>query len=100
MAPFVFNNLFGIDFGLFDLFALFNHDVASILDGEVGAFLRRPCSRLKTDGTKMSVAIVAQKRPPMTARPSGAFCSPPSPEPRAMGIIPMIIASAVISTGR
>ncbi len=36
----------------------------------------------------------------MTARPSGAFCSPPSPIPRAIGIMPIIIASAVISTGR
>ena len=36
----------------------------------------------------------------MTARPSGAFCSPPSPTPRAIGIMPMIIASAVMSTGR
>ena len=36
----------------------------------------------------------------MTARPSGAFCSAPSPMPSAIGIMPMIIASAVISTGR
>ena len=36
----------------------------------------------------------------MTARPSGAFCSPPSPSPSAIGIMPMIMASAVISTGR
>ena len=36
----------------------------------------------------------------MTARPSGAFCSPPSPSPSAIGAMPMIIASAVISTGR
>ena len=36
----------------------------------------------------------------MTARPSGAFCSPPSPRPRLIGIMPRIMASAVISTGR
>ena len=36
----------------------------------------------------------------MTARPSGAFCSPPSPSPSAIGTMPMIMASAVISTGR
>src|SRR5258708_6864569 len=36
----------------------------------------------------------------MTARPSGAFCSPPSPSPSAMGIMPMIMAKAVMSTGR
>ena len=36
----------------------------------------------------------------MTARPSGAFCSPPSPSPSAIGTMPMIIASAVMQTGR
>ena len=36
----------------------------------------------------------------MTARPSGAFCSPPSPSPIAIGTIPMIMASAVMITGR
>ncbi len=36
----------------------------------------------------------------MTARPSGAFCSPPSPRPSDIGSIPMIIASAVMITGR
>ena len=36
----------------------------------------------------------------MTARPSGAFCSPASPSPSAIGIMPMIIASAVMITGR
>ena len=36
----------------------------------------------------------------MTARPSGAFCSPPSPAPSAMGIMPMIMARAVMQTGR
>ena len=54
----------------------------------------------KTTGTKNSVATVANKRPPITARPSGAFCSPPSPRPSDMGTMPMIIARAVIITGR
>src|SRR5215475_7207944 len=36
----------------------------------------------------------------MTARPSGAFCSPPSPRPVAMGTMPIIMARAVIRTGR
>ena len=36
----------------------------------------------------------------MTARPSGAFCSPPSPRPIAIGTMPMIMARAVINTGR
>src|SRR3984885_7157401 len=61
---------------------------------------RRLCNRLKTAGTKIRVATVAQNRPPMTARPSGAFCSPPSPNPIAIGTMPMIMARAVISTGR
>jgi hypothetical protein len=53
-----------------------------------------------TVGTKNRVDTVANSRPPITARPSGAFCSAPSPRPSAIGIMPMIIASAVISTGR
>ena len=56
--------------------------------------------KLKTMGTKNNVATVAKTRPPITARPSGAFCSPPSPRPRLMGNMPMTIASAVIKTGR
>jgi len=36
----------------------------------------------------------------MTARPSGAVCSPPSPRPSAIGIIPAIIAKLVIRIGR
>src|ERR1700722_5893402 len=50
-------------------------------------------------GTKNNVETVANNRPPMTARPKGAFCSAPSPHPKAMGIMPMIMASAVINTG-
>src|SRR5262249_52330271 len=41
----------------------------------VPAFL---CTRLKTTGTNIKVATVENVRPPITARPSGAFCSPPS----------------------
>src|SRR5438445_736399 len=43
---------------------------------------------------------MATDNPPITARPSGAFCSPPSPRPSDIGNIPMIMASAVMSTGR
>ena len=43
---------------------------------------------------------MANSSPPITARPSGAFCSPPSPKPSAIGTMPIIIASAVMSTGR
>ncbi len=42
---------------------------------------------------------MANSRPPMTARASAAFCSSPGP-PIAIGIMPTIIAAAVISTGR
>src|SRR5215472_368733 len=55
---------------------------------------------LNTTGTKNKVATVAKINPPMTARPRGAFCSPPSPIPSAIGTMPMIMASAVINTGR
>ena len=51
-------------------------------------------------GTKINVASVANRRPPITALPRGAFCSPPSPMPSAIGTMPRIIAPAVISTGR
>src|SRR2546426_662769 len=54
----------------------------------------------KTHGTKNSVANVAKIKPPITARPRGAFCSPPSPRPTAIGTMPMIMARAVMSTGR
>ena len=60
----------------------------------------RRCRKLKTTGTKNSVATVATTSPPITARPRGAFCSPPSPSPSAIGNMPIIIARAVIKTGR
>src|SRR5580704_4140424 len=63
-------------------------------------FRAQPCNTLKNVGTKNRVETVAKSRPPMTARPSGAFCSPPSPSPSAIGTMPMIMASAVINTGR
>src|SRR5206468_7382760 len=44
---------------------------------------RRPWMMENTVGTKNSVAKVAKIRPPITARPRGAFCSPPSPRPMA-----------------
>jgi len=50
-------------------------------------------------GTTRSVVGVANSRPPMTARAKAAFCSSPAP-PIAIGIMPTIIAAAVISTGR
>ena len=64
------------------------------------AALQRHMHHAEKGGYEESVATVANTRPPITARPSGAFCSPPSPSPSAIGSMPMIIASAVISTGR
>src|SRR5690606_8915481 len=37
--------------------------------------------------------------PPITACPKGATCSPPSPKPDAIGIIPAIMAIVVIKIG-
>src|SRR5205814_774966 len=51
-------------------------------------------------GTMNSVVTVAPNSPPITARPSGAFCSPPSPRLSAIGSMPSIMADAVIRTGR
>src|SRR5579859_1511876 len=79
-----------------------DHPVAreSLVEVELGnAEVRRRSSRYMV-GTKMSVAKVANSRPPITARASGAFCSPPSPIPSAIGIMPRIMAPAVIRTGR
>src|SRR5262245_50606843 len=72
------------------------------------ASLNTPCAvlpslRLRSTanryGTTSSVVGVANSRPPITARASAAFCSSPAP-PIAIGIMPTIIAAAVISTGR
>src|SRR5262249_37470738 len=76
-----------------------------------GEFLARPHSaensrypvrrtNVYTNGTENKGANVASIRPPIPARPSGAFCSAPSPIPSDIGIMPTIIASAVIITGR
>src|SRR6266702_1437366 len=65
---------------------------------EVWSFL--PWINVNIKGTKKSVAKVATLRPPITARASGAFCSPPSPIPNAIGIMPMIMAKAVMMMGR
>jgi hypothetical protein len=45
------------------------------------------------------VVIVPTATPPRTARANTAFCSSPGP-PIAIGIMPTIMAAAVISTGR
>ena len=61
---------------------------------------RLPAKETVHDRDKKQGLRVARMRPPITARPSGAFCSPPSPEPSAIGTMPITIAIAVIRTGR
>src|SRR4051794_11446791 len=68
------------------------HGISSVRGG-------RRRNKLYITGTKNSVVTVARLSPPITARPSGAFCSPPSPRPVAIGNMPKIIAKAVINTG-
>jgi hypothetical protein len=55
---------------------------------------------LKRTGNRNKVAAVENNNPPITARPNGAFCSPPSLKPNAVGNMPTIIANAVINIGR
>jgi hypothetical protein len=50
----------------------------------------------KTHGTNTKVVSVATIRPPITARPRGAFCVSLSD----IGKKPRIMASAVVRTGR
>src|SRR5258707_3452810 len=65
--------------------------------GKASAGLRSDaCTMLNMVGTRNRVAQVAKSRPPITARPRGAFWLGST----AIGIMPMIIASAVMSTGR
>ena len=59
-----------------------------------------PWTSAKTAGSTIRVATVAAASPPMTARPSGAVCSPPSPKPSAIGTMPAIMAQLVIRIGR
>ena len=54
----------------------------------------------KTEGSTKRVASVAAARPPITARPSGAVCSPPSPNASAIGTMPASIAQLVMRMGR
>ena len=53
-----------------------------------------------TLGKTNSVANVAAIKPPITARPSGAFCCPASPKANAIGNMPAIIAKLVIKIDR
>src|ERR1035437_4718554 len=48
----------------------------------------------------LRVAKVETIKPPMTARASGADCPPPSPKPMAMGVMPQIMADAVMRMAR
>ena len=62
--------------------------------------LLRPMTTANTDGSTKSLAVMEKIKPPTTARPSGAVCSPPSPMPRAIGIMPAIMAKLVMIRGR
>jgi len=54
-----------------------------------------------TEHPGTNIRVASSQRSSRRARtPSGAFSSPPSPRPSAIGVMPIIIASAVISTGR
>src|ERR1700677_1740939 len=53
-----------------------------------------------TIGITSSVMNVAAIRPPITARPRGAFSPPPPPSSSDIRTLPRIIASAVLRTGR
>ena len=55
---------------------------------------------VKNDGTNTSERTVETMRPPITAMAMGARISAPSPRPSAIGTMPMIIAIAVMMTGR
>src|SRR5262249_42564221 len=59
-----------------------------------------PITRANTAGRAKRVVAVAAASPPITARPSGAVWSLPSPDPMAIGTIPAIIAQLVIRIGR
>ena len=41
----------------------------------------------KTSGNAVNTAIVEAASPPITARPNGAACSPPSPIPNAIAVL-------------
>ena len=60
----------------------------------------RDCTKANTEGSTNRVAAVAAARPPITARPRGAFCWPDSPKASAMGSMPAIMAQVVIRMGR
>src|SRR6202030_46151 len=70
--------------------------LGAVCTDAASAVLRsRAWTTLNIVGTRNSVAQVANSRPPITARPSGAFWLGST----AMGAIRIIIASAVISPG-
>jgi len=59
-----------------------------------------PWKIVKSAGKTSNVAMVAPSKPPITARPSGAVCAPPSPRPAAIGNMPATIAPPVMRIGR
>ena len=61
--------------------------------------LRAIAPARKRSASMSSVVAVAASSPPITARPSGAFCWPASPKASAIGSMPAIIAQLVIRIG-
>src|SRR5690606_28848024 len=57
------------------------------------------CTQPNKFGSTISVVTDEKISPPMTAWPKGATCSPPSPKPEAIGIIPATMAIVVIKIG-
>ena len=62
--------------------------------------LALPWTQANTNGSKTNTEKVDAISPPITALPNGDTWSPPSPNPIAIGNIPAVIASVVITIGR
>src|SRR5690554_4278500 len=60
----------------------------------------RPSIILYITGITISEISPETMSPPMTTRASGAWVSPPSPQPSATGISAKVVVALVISTGR
>src|SRR5208337_822313 len=70
------------------------------LGSRAGLACRRPYTSRYAAGTMKMVKITDEVRPPMMVRANGAYCSLPVPSLRAIGNMPMMVASEVIRMGR
>ena len=80
--------------------ALFVTGTTLNIQSFMGAIMAIGVATANTEGSTTRVASVAAASPPMTARPSGATCWPPSPSASAIGTMPAIMAQLVIKIGR